>query len=197
MSTTIMTDALDTLFNSPPGQSSRPPRPRTPSPSPSPSPERRRLSSQPLFLSPNGTATPVRARPPPAGQRPPNAQVERREEVQRRMIYSPEAEIDPFEENVTTGNLGVYDPLAPILGDEEPARKKRKPIPKIDAERYVLIVHRARVGTSLKHRLMGEYGLPALMKDAKRFKVRGKGHEVSSVLDVTQSKRGLMSRLKI
>jgi hypothetical protein len=28
-------------------------------------------------------------------------------------------------------------------------------------------------------RLMGEYGLPALMKDAKRFKVRGKGHEVS------------------
>jgi hypothetical protein len=26
---------------------------------------------------------------------------------------------------------------------------------------------------------MGEYGLPALMKDAKRFKVRGKGHEVS------------------
>jgi hypothetical protein len=131
--TTIMTDALDNLFNSPPGQSSRPPRPRTPSPSPSP--ERRRLSSQPLFLSPNGTATPIRTRQPPAGQRPPNAQVERREEVQRRMIYSPEAEIDPFEENVTTGNLGVYDPLAPILGDEEPARKKRKPIPKIDAER--------------------------------------------------------------
>jgi len=65
--------------------------------------------------------------------------MERREEVQRRMIYSPEAEIDPFEENVTTGNLGVYDPLAPILGDEEPARKKRKPIPKIDAERYVRI----------------------------------------------------------
>jgi len=29
---------------------------------------------------------------------------------------------------------------------------------------------------------MGEYGLPALMKDAKRFKVRGKGHEVSSGL---------------
>lgn len=26
---------------------------------------------------------------------------------------------------------------------------------------------------------MGPYGLPALMRDAKRFKVRGKGHEVS------------------
>ena len=34
----------------------------------------------------------------------------------------------------------------------------------------------------LIHSLMGEYGLPALMKDAKRFKVRGKGHEVSSGL---------------
>lgn len=54
------------------------------------------------------------------------------------MIYTPEPEVDPFEESaVTTGNLGVYDPLAPILGEDEPARKKRKPIPKIDAERYV------------------------------------------------------------
>ena len=51
------------------------------------------------------------------------------------MDFGVEPELDPFEESVTTGNLGVYDPLAPILGDEEPARKKRKPIPKIDAER--------------------------------------------------------------
>lgn len=124
-----MTEALDNLFNSPPGQSSRPPRPRTPSPSSTP--ERRRLSSQPLFLSPNGTesATPTR---PPAQQRRDITNGARIEETMR---YSPEPEIDPFEETVTTGNLGVYDPLAPILGDEEPARKKRKPIPKIDAER--------------------------------------------------------------
>lgn len=127
-----MTDLAD-LFNSPPGQSSRPPR-RTPStsPSPSPSPGRRRLSSQPLFLSPNGTATPIRnrTRPPPGpGQQQNGGHVE------RRIQYSPEPEVDPFE-SVTTGNLGVYDPLAPILGeDDEPARKKRKPIPKIDAER--------------------------------------------------------------
>jgi hypothetical protein len=37
----------------------------------------------------------------------------------------------------------------------------------------------SRSWASLIYRLMGEYGLPALMKDAKRFKVRGKGHEVS------------------
>jgi len=30
----------------------------------------------------------------------------------------------------------VYDPLA-LGGEEEEGRKKRKPIPKIDAERYV------------------------------------------------------------
>lgn len=41
---------------------------------------------------------------------------------------------------------------------------------------------RLRDTEGLIHRLMGEYGLPALMKDAKRFKVRGKGHEVSSGL---------------
>lgn len=135
---------LDDLFNSPPGQSSRPPplRQRTLSPSPTPTPERRRLSSQPLFLSPDGTATPIKSRHPhpPAGQvtRNQNLQAERREEIQRRMIYTPEPEVDPFEESAgTTGNLGVYDPLAPILGEDEPARKKRKPIPKIDAERYV------------------------------------------------------------
>jgi hypothetical protein len=54
------------------------------------------------------------------------------------MQFSPEPETDPFAEpiqSVTTGNLGVYDPLAPILGEDEPATKKRKPIPKIDAER--------------------------------------------------------------
>jgi len=124
---------LENLFNSPPGQSSRPPRPRTPSPSPSPTstPARKRLSSQPLFLSPNGTATPVRRHPQPPAQR------QRQEEIRERLEvdFGVEPELDPFEESVTTGNLGVYDPLAPILGDEEPARKKRKPIPKIDAER--------------------------------------------------------------
>lgn len=34
-------------------------------------------------------------------------------------------------------------------------------------------------GTDSKNRLMGSAGLPALMREAKRFKVKGKGHEVS------------------
>ena len=41
---------------------------------------------------------------------------------------------------------------------------------------------RLRDTKGLIHRLMGEYGLPALMKDAKRFKVRGRGYEVSPCL---------------
>lgn len=135
-----MTEALDSLFDSPPGPGpgpSRPPR-RSPSrsisPTPSPTRGRGRGSSEPLFLSPNGTATPVR--------RPAQAQA--------RYDFE-EPERDPFEEPVVgvggggqggairTADLGNYDPLAPILGDDgdEPARKKRKPIPKIDPERYV------------------------------------------------------------
>lgn len=135
-----MAEGLDSLFNSPPGPS-RPPPPRSPrSPSRTPSPSRRqaRQSSEPLFLSPG--QTPQRSRPP----------------------ISFEPEIDPFEEfenryragaagagagtgddeGVPTSGLGAYDPLAPLGGglgddddDDEPNRKKRKPIPKIDAER--------------------------------------------------------------
>jgi hypothetical protein len=38
---------------------------------------------------------------------------------------------------VITGQLGNYDPLAPVLGaeEDEPGRKKRRVMPKIDAER--------------------------------------------------------------
>lgn len=136
-----MGEGLDSLFNSPPGPS-RPPPPRSPRspsrfPSRTPSPSQRqrqaRLSSEPLFLSPG--QTPQRPRPP--------------------ISFDPEE--DPFEEfenrqragagigdadvGVPTAALGAYDPLAPLGGglgdddDDEPTRKKRKPIPKIDAER--------------------------------------------------------------
>ena len=132
-----MTEALDSLFDSPPGpgpsrQSRRSPS-RSISRTPSPTRGRGRGSSEPLFLSPNGTATPVRRLP----------------RAQARYDFE-EPERDPFEEPVAgvgggqggairTADLGNYDPLAPILGDDgdEPAKKKRKPIPKIDPERYV------------------------------------------------------------
>jgi hypothetical protein len=139
---------MDNLFDSPPGPGPSRPLRRSPSRSvsrtPSPSAARRGGGGdEPLFLSPNGTATPVRSRP------------------QAEYHYD-EPERDPFEEpsrrpgggaggaggsgqggvggGIRTADLGNYDPLAPILGDEDadgPARKKRKPIPKIDAERYV------------------------------------------------------------
>lgn len=141
-----MTDALASLFNSPPGPS-RPPPPlsprsisRTPSPSPRRGHERTRQSSQPLFLSPG--QTPTRPRPP------------------QRISF--DHETDPFEEyenrhranangnggrgdieddlGIPTSALGAYDPLAPVGGggddgDDELVGKKRKPIPKIDADR--------------------------------------------------------------
>jgi replication fork protection complex subunit Csm3/Swi3 len=46
---------------------------------------------------------------------------------------------------------------------------------------------------------MSPYGLPALMKEAKRFKVRGKGHEVSILpaLDLGMRKGGSFMRILI
>jgi hypothetical protein len=141
---------MNNLFDSPPGLGPSRPARRSPSRSvsrtPSPSAARRGGGGdEPLFLSPNGTATPIRSRP----------QVRQQAEYQ-----FDEPERDPFDEpynrrpgaagggpvaaglggGVRTADLGNYDPLAPILGDEDadgPARKKRKPIPKIDPERYV------------------------------------------------------------
>jgi hypothetical protein len=139
---------MDNLFDSPPGPGpSRSPR-RSPSRSvsrtPSPSAARRGGGGdEPLFLSPNGTATPVRRQARPQAE-----------------YQFDEPERDPFEEptaagggrgnggigggdqGIRTTDLGNYDPLAPILGedgDDGPARKKRKPIPKIDPERYVYL----------------------------------------------------------
>jgi replication fork protection complex subunit Csm3/Swi3 len=49
--------------------------------------------------------------------------------------------------------------------EEKGESKKRKTIPRLD-----------------EGRLLGPNGIPALMKEAKKFKIRGKGHEVSLVL---------------
>lgn len=58
----------------------------------------------------------------------------------------------------------LEEPAAPRdafdIGDDEVVKKKRT-LAKIDAER-----------------LMGHWGLPALLGAAKQFKVKGKGHEV-------------------
>lgn len=64
------------------------------------------------------------------------------------------------ENGITTAALGggVYDPLAPLngnLGDDDedgPPTKKRKPIPKIDAERSVTILSIPHRTTPLTHR---------------------------------------------
>jgi len=49
--------------------------------------------------------------------------------------------------------------------DNVDGKKKRKPVPRLD-----------------EARLLGQNGLPQLMKDTKNFKLRGKGHEVQFFL---------------
>lgn len=139
-----MTAALDSLFNSPPGPS-RPPPPLSPrSPSRTPSPRRDRAGagaqfSEPLFLSPGDNQTPQRPRPAPITFEP---ETDPFEEFENR--YRAAAAGGRGEESVPTAALGAYDPLAALDGggdDEEgPAKKKRKPIPKIDADRCVAVV---------------------------------------------------------
>jgi replication fork protection complex subunit Csm3/Swi3 len=57
--------------------------------------------------------------------------------------------------------FSFQDPLAAGGADEEPPRKKRV------------------VATVDKDRLLGPHGFPALIKLAKRWRPKGKGHEVS------------------
>lgn len=134
-----MGEGLDSLFNSPPGPS-RPPPPRSPrlpsrTPSPSPRQARDRQSSEPLFLSPG--QTPQRARPGPAIDFEP--EIDPFEEFENRHRAAG-ARAGAGDEGIPTSALGAYDPLAPLGGglgddDDEPSRKKRKPLPKIDADR--------------------------------------------------------------
>jgi hypothetical protein len=80
-----------------------------------------------------------------------------------------------------------FDPLKGPVGmmsstpgiDDDGGEKKRRTRPKLDVERYVLLfaVHEM-VLLILVRRLLSDRGLPALIKDAKRFRIRGKGHEV-------------------
>ena len=140
LSAETMAEGLDSLFNSPPGPS-RPPPPRTPrSPSrtPSPSPRRGRQSSEPLFLSPG--QTPIRPRPGAAVDYEPEVDPFEEFENRYRAATAGGAGTGAEDQGISTSGLGAYDPLAPLgagLGDddEEPTRKKRKPIPKIDPER--------------------------------------------------------------
>lgn len=74
----------------------------------------------------------------------------------------------------------LIDPFAGVRaiggadgGDDEGAGKKRRVMAKVDADR-----------------LMEANGLPALMQKAKRFKVKGKGREVSDTSATSQSRGG-------
>jgi replication fork protection complex subunit Csm3/Swi3 len=67
-------------------------------------------------------------------------------------------EADPFADP-----FAVQDPMVGPEGEGEPP-KKRRPIAKVDADR-----------------LLGKDGYPALIRMARKWKPKGKGHEVSVV----------------
>ncbi|WOO83793.1 Chromosome segregation in meiosis protein 3 [Vanrija pseudolonga] len=163
-------------FDSPPRPAAkqRSPTPLSPASEAGPSRTVRRDASNPLFLSPTSNyGTPARKRPrddvwvvdSPAGSvrsvgpRTPLAPLPTSGVgLAQRAAAAANAEFisDP---------LALQDPLAGINGDEEeePARK-RLPVAKVDADR-----------------LLAPKGFPALMKFAKKFKPRGKGHETKDL----------------
>ncbi len=59
------------------------------------------------------------------------------------------------------GALDGIDGEGGEADDDDDGKKKRKPVPRLD-----------------EARLLGQNGLPQLVKDTKNFKPRGKGHEV-------------------
>jgi len=67
---------------------------------------------------------------------------------------------------------------------EEVASKARRVIAKVDDERSVLSQLLTLHPRQTTFRLLGERGFPALIKEAKRFKPKGKGHEVSTALPI-------------
>lgn len=161
-------------FDSPPRPATkqRSPTPLSPASEAGPSRTVRRDASNPLFLSPTSNyGTPARKRPrddvwvveSPAGSvrsGPPRTP----------LAPLPTSGVGLAQRAAAAANhefisdpLALQDPLAGINGedgDDEPARK-RLPVAKVDADR-----------------LLAPKGFPALMKFAKKFKPRGKGHEV-------------------
>ncbi|WVW78555.1 hypothetical protein I302_100511 [Kwoniella bestiolae CBS 10118] len=155
--------ALEDLFNSP----TKPPPPRSPIPSRSVTPDlppRRPNDEQnPLFFSPGapseyGVGSPSRPRPRSTSPTP----------IVRQSVPPPGAQVNGYR----THQQGDFeDPFAALnangqgMDDEEGEMGKRKrTVAKVDADR-----------------LTSDRGIPALCRAAKRFKVKGKGHETQDL----------------
>ncbi|KAL7421541.1 chromosome segregation in meiosis-related protein [Cryptotrichosporon argae] len=158
---------------------SSPPRARVVSPARSASPTTPvRSAVAPLFFSPR-SPSPSRSLRPADGR---GGSPSRPSRPLRRdpLAYDGLDDFDAYgaetfgmADGVGEGGRGgdALDPLAIGLGDDKP-RKTRAPVAKVDYDR-----------------LSGENGFPALMRAAKRFRVKGKGHEASDLarlLDVYQ-----------
>ncbi|ORX38877.1 replication fork protection component Swi3-domain-containing protein [Kockovaella imperatae] len=149
-----MSESLADLFSA----SSPPPehRPRTPSPPPQ--------TDLPLFFSPG--ETPDRPRHVNEASEAGSSRIPSVQDPDVRVEGS-NAAIDDFDwgpvPGVSETDIQLVDPLAV---DALPLKKKRV-IAKVDEER-----------------LMGPNGFPALMKAAKRFKVRGKGREAEDLREL-------------
>ncbi|ORY31033.1 replication fork protection component Swi3-domain-containing protein [Naematelia encephala] len=155
-----MAETLDSLFS--PSSPTRLPPPRSPTPqSPSPSSPRRDRASNPLFLSPGSSHHPTpqkrtRVRSPSASRSEQRSVVAREREPSLPPLLPLDDEfVDPF--------AGLEDVNGDAEEDDGKA-KKRRVIAKIDGDR-----------------LMSDRGIPALMRAAKRFKPKGKGHEVADL----------------
>ncbi|RSH92096.1 hypothetical protein EHS25_008508 [Saitozyma podzolica] len=167
---------------------------RSPSPGPSRLPT---SDSAPLFLSPGSVsstpARPKRARDVPTPPRQPlfsyragredpvvnlhDLDFDGEWDIDAPLPDLPRPLRDPREETqrydlplgLDGGGLGDLDPFKDLHGqdEEEQGGKKRRVMPKIDADR-----------------LMSDRGFPALMKSAKKFKPRGKGQEAKDLRDL-------------
>lgn len=185
----VTMSALDDLFSA---NSPTPPSPGIPSPSGTPGPSRRR-GGEALFLDGASTPsqTPVKRRYADFAddEEPPLSPIGGEYLERRRNNYGHlHVDISAAEaENVGEGGgddavdvstvapraiaelfddpLAVQDPLA-LGGTAEEEPKPRRVMAKVDAER-----------------LLGPKGLPALMVAARKFKSKGKGHEVSPDCD--------------
>ncbi|KAJ9100604.1 hypothetical protein QFC21_003648 [Naganishia friedmannii] len=98
------------------------------------------------------------------------------------------------------GNETLFDPLMGPVGMMEDdtggrAREgeegKKRSMPKMDVERVAssrTLKHASAADPERdlagKNRLLGDRGFPALIKDAKRFRIRGKGHEAKDLANL-------------
>lgn len=169
---------LTNLFDSPPAPPPRRSLPPDSPPTPRAGPSRSSPSANPLFFSPGSAidsprrAAPVqrRAKSPDINSRdaPPNPKDFDDDEDFSRPLANTSGQ-RPREISLGPAPVGDFEEiLNPFAGirngddDGEAAPKKRRVVAKVDPDR-----------------LTGDDGILKLMKAAKKFKVKGKGREVS------------------